>query len=394
MKYALKLLEGTEVWKLSIVSILIRYEDEEIDQEFLKVTGIDGTTNNHKDKRRLYRSNEGYTWSFINDIENNKIKNHIKEDYFIDDETSNFINKDFLKRNDLKSVISLPIENRENIYGVINAFSRNRQRINTDEKNILRNIARLSSIEISNIKLQKSRDKLNDSLLELGSFNNAAFVTLGLSHDIKHRLLELKYNLFSLMPFISSRIEENDPKHLIISEVDASVENISGVFGKLIKFNSKNKIKKFHGLENLIKDVEIIFSNTLNREKIDFKYQIENGLEIFCDDRQLSQVFMNLMTNSLTALKDTTHKRRKILIRANKEPNNKIVITFLDNGKGIKEKDKPKIFDINYSTKAEWGSGFGLAICKNIIVEIMEGEISVESKYGFFTKFNINIPTD
>ena len=72
-------------------------------------------------------------------------------------------------------------------------------------------------------------------------------------------------------------------------------------------------------------------------------------------------------------------------------------VSILDNGKGIKESDKEKIFSAGYTTKDKGkGTGLGLAICKKII-EKHKGEIYFESgelefDKDFKTVFRIDIP--
>ena len=72
-------------------------------------------------------------------------------------------------------------------------------------------------------------------------------------------------------------------------------------------------------------------------------------------------------------------------------------ISILDNGKGIKEEDKEKVFQAGYTTKKKGeGTGLGLAICKKII-EKHQGEILFDSgEIGFEPEFKtifiIHIP--
>ena len=72
-------------------------------------------------------------------------------------------------------------------------------------------------------------------------------------------------------------------------------------------------------------------------------------------------------------------------------------VSILDNGKGIKDSDKEKIFDAGFTTKDKGkGTGLGLAICKKII-EKHRGELHFESgkldyEKGYKTIFRIDIP--
>jgi signal transduction histidine kinase len=67
-----------------------------------------------------------------------------------------------------------------------------------------------------------------------------------------------------------------------------------------------------------------------------------------------------------------------------------LIIEVTDNGKGIPENVKNKIFDLYFTTKPE-GTGLGLSIVQKIIAE-HNGTIEVFSEVNKFTKFKITIP--
>lgn len=69
-----------------------------------------------------------------------------------------------------------------------------------------------------------------------------------------------------------------------------------------------------------------------------------------------------------------------------------IVLEIGDTGLGIPEENLERIFEPEFTTKGDKGTGLGLVISKNIIEE-NDGEISVESKIDVGTKFAIRFPT-
>ena len=72
--------------------------------------------------------------------------------------------------------------------------------------------------------------------------------------------------------------------------------------------------------------------------------------------------------------------------------NGAVIITVHDNGNGIPDENKERIFEPFYTTKAPGqGTGLGLSIC-NEIVKMHQGELTVHSKSGEFTEFTISIP--
>ncbi|MCF4965740.1 GAF domain-containing sensor histidine kinase, partial [Nostoc sp. CMAA1605] len=123
--------------------------------------------------------------------------------------------------------------------------------------------------------------------------------------------------------------------------------------------------------------------------------------QIECFPGQLNQVFMNILANAIDALDELNHGRSFEAIQAH--PNtitittsivDKFVkISILDNGKGISEEVKHKIFDHLFTTKSVGkGTGLGLAIAKQIVAEKHGGKITVNSVLGEGTEFIIQLP--
>jgi two-component system NtrC family sensor kinase len=106
----------------------------------------------------------------------------------------------------------------------------------------------------------------------------------------------------------------------------------------------------------------------------------------------LNQVFMNIIANAIDALQYPPENPGTIRIRTEIE-GNFAVIRISDNGTGITEKIKQRIFDPFYTTKPIGsGTGMGLAISHSIIVEKHKGKINCFSVVGKGTEFAIEIP--
>ncbi|MHC5932333.1 sensor histidine kinase, partial [Nostoc sp.] len=126
-----------------------------------------------------------------------------------------------------------------------------------------------------------------------------------------------------------------------------------------------------------------------------------NFPQVECFPGQLNQVFMNLIANAIDALDESNHGRSFQEIKAN--PNcitittsaadNLVKIAIADNGKGMNESVKQKIFDHLFTTKAVGkGTGLGLAIARQIIEETHGGKLNFNSVLGEGTEFIIIIP--
>ncbi|NJR21252.1 MAG: response regulator [Richelia sp. CSU_2_1] len=119
-----------------------------------------------------------------------------------------------------------------------------------------------------------------------------------------------------------------------------------------------------------------------------------------CYAGQLNQVFMNLLANAIDALDDPhigdkyQKIARQITIETKTDPDQKqVLIKIADNGKGMSDAVKKKIFEEMFTTKEVGkGTGLGLTIARQIIVEKHGGSIEVNSTLGEGTEFIIHLP--
>ncbi len=120
-----------------------------------------------------------------------------------------------------------------------------------------------------------------------------------------------------------------------------------------------------------------------------------------CFPGQLNQVFMNLLANAIDALDESNQGRSFEEIRVNPNcikittsvENYLVKIAIIDNGKGMSEEVKSKMFDHLFTTKAVGkGTGLGLAIARQIVESTHGGKLSFNSVLGEGTEFIIEIP--
>ncbi len=123
--------------------------------------------------------------------------------------------------------------------------------------------------------------------------------------------------------------------------------------------------------------------------------------QIKCFPSQINQVFMNILANAIDVFDEMAQTQSFVELQANRQKitiytqavENWVQIRICDNGKGMTEDVSAKIFDHLFTTKAVGkGTGFGLAIARQIVVEKHNGELSVHSTPGQGTEFTILLP--
>jgi signal transduction histidine kinase len=128
----------------------------------------------------------------------------------------------------------------------------------------------------------------------------------------------------------------------------------------------------------------------------DVSLEIESDMDlpqIWLDPEGIHRCLLNLVTNAIDACIniDCTQKQGKVLLRILKTKGWAVAFQVIDNGCGMDEETKEKIFQRFFTTKGSRGTGLGLMITKKIIDE-HEGEIDFESETGKGTRFVIKLP--
>jgi len=127
------------------------------------------------------------------------------------------------------------------------------------------------------------------------------------------------------------------------------------------------------------KDIEVV---------VDF---MEGPLLLYSDKQMLEQVFVNLISNAIYAIKEKGGTGGQIVLKTSKDEST-LEIRISDNGTGIPEENQKQMYDLFFTTKPSGkGTGLGLPICQNIIKKL-GGGFSFETKVGEGATFIVKLP--
>ena len=150
-------------------------------------------------------------------------------------------------------------------------------------------------------------------------------------------------------------------------------------------------------LEQLITETFSLFTAQALEKRLRLYVSLQGGVpqHLFGDPTRLKQVLMNLLSN---ALKFTSEGHVSLLVerRCNALQQWQLYMTISDSGIGISEQVQSQLFDSfaqgdSSTTRRYGGSGLGLAISKEL-VEMMGGQIEVNSRPGQGTQFSFHLP--
>lgn len=202
---------------------------------------------------------------------------------------------------------------------------------------------------------------------------------------ISHELLNSITPIRSICQNLQDLVEQDSLSAEDLEDIKNSVETMLRRSDHLQKFvEGYRKLamlpspkKQETELQHLIENCIQIMNPLFKKDDIEIVNTILQKRIINVDQQQTEQVIINLLTNSIYALKNSEQKQ--IIISAETKEN-RTFIRIIDNGYGIEKEIENKIFLPFFTTRTE-GAGIGLTLSKNII-EAHGGYISFKTENG------------
>ncbi|GAB1539530.1 AAA family ATPase [Scytonema sp. NUACC21] len=369
---------------------------------------------------------------------------HLVLDDAISDPQFNF--DPYIIHNQPQSILVLPILNKGNMMGILylennlikGAFTQ-------DRLEVLQVIASLVAISLENARFYQTLEtrvtqrtqELKNALEELRrtqlqliqneKMSSLGQLVAGIAHEVNNPINFIYGNIAHISNYIESLLELIDislettsqpPPKFFEKAEEIDLEYVREDIPKVLNsiWNGAARIRDIvQSLRNFSRLDEATIKNVNLHEGIDNTLMIlqqrlgsiqvikEYGSlpKVECYAGEINQVFLNLLTNAINALlqgvgqKVSRTAHPTIWIRTEfRQENKQVAIRIADNGIGMTEDVKSKIFDPFFTNNAVGkGSGLGLSISHQIVVDKHGGQITCQSVLGEGTEFTIILPS-
>ncbi|MEM9806358.1 MAG: AAA family ATPase [Cyanobacteria bacterium P01_D01_bin.56] len=348
---------------------------------------------------------------------------------------------DYLRQQQPKSLLCMPILNQGRLIGILYLENCLTSGVFTEERILVLNfLCTQAAISLENARLYNQvQQALNDlqqmqlQLVQSEKMSALGNLVAGVAHEINNPVGCIIGNVGAAQHYISDLfgllelyarqfpnpgsdieneletveldyVREDLPQ--LIRAMEDSGERIKSISRSLRTFSrADTETKQPFNLHEGIDSTVLILNHRLkanaHRPAIEVVTDYGNIPYIDCFSGQLNQVFMNILANAIDALDEASQTRSFTEIEANPQritirtgvENNWVQVAISDNGPGIPNEIKARIFEHLFTTKGVGkGTGLGLAIAHQIVVETHGGSLELHSEVAQGAEFCIRLP--
>jgi len=253
-------------------------------------------------------------------------------------------------------------------------------------------------------KVSKQKDALESTLEQLKETETQLVQTeklaslgrmsAGIIHEINNPLNYATTGLFTLRNK-SKHIapEQREEYDEILKDVEEGVARVKNIVSDLRMFTHPDTESREQVEVSEVVNSALRFLSGEWRDRVRIEQNLPEHQSVWANKNKLIQVAVNLLQNSLDALKLKKFEGEQPAIAiTGRVENGRSILSVRDNGPGIESKHLDKIFDPFFTTKdVGEGMGLGLSICYRIIQEC-DGRVSVKTEPGKFCEFTLEFP--
>ncbi|MDE3188382.1 MAG: PAS domain-containing sensor histidine kinase [Acidobacteriota bacterium] len=209
-------------------------------------------------------------------------------------------------------------------------------------------------------------------------------LTSGVGHEVKNPINAIVVHLELLKNKLG---EDNAPASRHLEVIDAEIHRLDRVVQTLVDFSRPVELQlREQDLRQVVGDVLALAAEELSTRNVQLEsWMPPNPLVANVDADLLKQAAINVIQNGAQAMPEGG--RLQVVLEEDRKT---AVLRIADEGSGIPDEIREKIFDLYFTTKSE-GSGIGLAMTYRIL-QLHHGSVEVQSVLGRGTEFQLRIP--
>jgi two-component system sensor kinase FixL len=219
-------------------------------------------------------------------------------------------------------------------------------------------------------KRKQAEETLRQAQVDLAHISRVT--TMGelaasLSHELNQPIAATVTNADACLRWLARDTPDLEEARTAAMRIVKDGRRASEIINRIHSFFKKGSAeRKSVDVDDVIREMIVLLGNELTRNSISVRAELAADLpHVMADRVQLQQVVMNLVMNSIAAMKDVDGKR-ELAIRAQQAEDQQVMVCVSDTGVGLPPQQADKVFNAFFTTKPE-GTGMGLSISRSIV---------------------------
>ncbi len=244
-------------------------------------------------------------------------------------------------------------------------------------------------------RAEEERERLRQAQADLAHFNRVTTMgelTASVAHEVNQPIAAAVTNANTCIRWLAAstpNVEEaRDAAMRIVKDGTRAAEIVSRIRALFKKGDTQRELVD---VNEVIREMVVLLQTEALRYSISFRTDLAAGLpRVMVDRVQLQQVLMNLIMNSIDAMKEVDGAR-DLAIKSNQADDEQLIVSVSDTGAGLPEQQAERIFDAFFTTKLH-GTGMGLRISRSI-VESHGGRLWAAAASSRGASFSFTLPS-
>jgi PAS domain S-box-containing protein len=230
--------------------------------------------------------------------------------------------------------------------------------------------------DIQDRHVQEQENLTTEKLALTGRMNSV------LAHEINNPLEAIT----NLMFLISREVPAEGNAQDYIALVESEIQRISGITKQTLRWSRVSDHDSIDAA-SLFDDVLRLFTGKIRNKAVQVRVDVVDEIRFPGSLGKIRQVIANLVSNAIDAVEVETG----LLILTARRQDGEVELSVLDNGRGMSQEIRERIFQPFYSTKGDLGNGLGLYLSREIL-DKHAGRIAVQSEPGEGTAMRVYLP--
>ena len=293
----------------------------------------------------------------------------------------------------IRSILVAPIQSKSHRLGTISVTSAEDNAFSSDDERLLTTFGGQAAVAIESARLYtelgealENEKMARAQLVQSEKLAAMGRMTASVAHEMNNPLQAISAALYLVNREETLSSQSQQDLQVAIDETNRMAKLISRLRDTYRPTTSD--VFEYSSINDLVVETEALLHTHFRQNHVEMQFEPNSDLPlVFMNRDHIKQVLLNLIFNSIEAMKDGGSLFVKTAYTSGE---NEVCLTLADTGPGIPSENLINIFDPFFTTKPG-GTGLGLAISYDII-QRHKGRIEVNSQVGKGTTFEVRLP--